>query len=344
MKKAGPTKVAVLGASGYTGEELVRLLLRHPDVELAAVTSRQYVGKTVAEVFPRTSSYSVAKTLQFSEPAPEKIAALAEIAFLALPHGVAVEFAGPLLQAGARVIDLSADFRIKDAAIYREFYGREHAAAGLLADAVYGLPEIYGDKISRARLVASPGCYPTSILLPLIPLLREKLIEPGEIIANSLSGVSGAGRKPEVDYLFVECNESMRPYGVPKHRHLAEIEQELSIAAAEAVTIQFTPHLLPVNRGILTTLYLRPAGTGIGDAFHAAYANAPFVRLLGDTTLPDTKNVVGTNVIEIGWRHDPRTGRVIVMSAEDNLVKGASGQAVQCFNLMCGYDETAGLL
>jgi N-acetyl-gamma-glutamyl-phosphate reductase len=344
MKKAGPTKVAVLGASGYTGEELVRLLLRHPDVELAAVTSRQYVGKTVAEVFPRTNSYSVAKALQFSEAAPEKIAALADIAFLALPHGVAVEFAGQLLQAGARVIDLSADFRIKDAAIYREFNGHEHAAAGLLADAVYGLPEIYGDKISSARLVACPGCYPTSILLPLIPLLREKLIEPGEIIANSLSGVSGAGRKAEVDYLFVECNESVRPYGVPKHRHLAEIEQELSIAAAEAVTIQFTPHLVPVNRGILTTLYLRPAGTGIGDAFHAAYGNAPFVRLLGDATLPDTKNVVGTNVIEIAWRHDPRTGRVIVMSAEDNLVKGASGQAIQCFNLMCGHAETAGLL
>ena len=344
MKKAGPTKVAVLGASGYTGEELVRLLLRHSDVELVAVTSRKYVGKTVAEVFPRTSSYSVAKALHFSEAAPEKIAGLAEIGFLALPHGVAVEFAGPLLQAGVRVIDLSADFRVKDAAIYREFYGHEHAAAGLLADAVYGLPEIYGAKISGARLVACPGCYPTSILLPLIPLLREKLIEPGEIIANSLSGVSGAGRKAEVDYLFVECNESVRPYGVPKHRHLAEIEQELSIAAETGVTIQFTPHLVPVNRGILTTLYLRPTGTGIGDAIHAAYGNAPFVRLLGDKALPDTKNVVGTNVIEIGWRHDPRTGRVIVMSAEDNLVKGASGQAIQCFNLMAGYEETAGLL
>jgi N-acetyl-gamma-glutamyl-phosphate reductase len=345
MKKAAPTKVAVLGASGYTGEELVRLLLRHPDVELAAVTSRQYVGKTVAEVFPRTSSYSVAKALQFSEAAPEKIAGLAEIAFLALPHGVAVEFAGPLLQAGARVIDLSADFRIKDAAIYREFYGHEHAAAGLLADAVYGLPEIYGDKISSARLVACPGCYPTSILLPLIPLLREKLIEPGEIIANSLSGVSGAGRKAEVDYLFVECNESVRPYGVPKHRHLAEIEQELSIAAETAVMIQFTPHLIPVNRGILTTLCLVPTNRqNIDAAFERAYAGAPFVRLLGERTLPDTKNVIGTNVIEIGWRNDPRTGRLIVMSAEDNLVKGASGQAIQCFNLMCGYEETAGLL
>jgi N-acetyl-gamma-glutamyl-phosphate reductase len=345
MKKAEPTKVAVLGASGYTGEELVRLLLRHPHTELVAVTSRQYLGKTVAEIFPRTASYSVAKTLPFTEAAPERLAGLAEIVFLALPHGVAVEFAGPLLQAGARVIDLSADFRIKDAATYREFYGHEHADPGLLADAVYGLPEIYGDKISGARLVACPGCYPTSILLPLIPLLREKLIEPGAIIANSLSGVSGAGRKAEVDYLFVECNESVRPYGVPKHRHLAEIEQELSIAAEQAVMIQFTPHLIPVNRGILTTLCLVPTNRqNIDAAFERAYADAPFVRLLGDKALPDTKNAVGTNVIEIGWRHDPRTGRLIVMSAEDNLVKGASGQAIQCFNLMCGHPETAGLL
>ena len=217
------------------------------------------------------------------------------------------------------MIDLSADFRIKDATVYREFYGHEHGAPDLLADAVYGLPEVYRDKIREARLVACPGCYPTSILLPLIPLLREKLIKPPSIIANSLSGVSGAGRKAELDYLFVECNESVRPYGVPKHRHLSEIEQELSVAAGTTVTIQFTPHLVPVNRGILTTVYLAK-------------------------TLPDTKNVVGSNFIEIAWRHDPRTGRLIVMSAEDNLVKGASGQAVQCFNVMCGYDETAGLL
>jgi N-acetyl-gamma-glutamyl-phosphate reductase len=344
VKTGESTKVAVLGASGYTGEELVRLLLRHPNAELTAVTSRQYAGKTLAEVFPRAALNSVARTLRFSEPAPEKLAEAAEVAFLALPHGVAVEFAGPLLQSGMRVIDLSADFRIKNPATYREFYGNEHGAADLLTDAVYGLAEIYREKISGARLVACPGCYPTSILLPLIPLLREKLIEPANIIANSLSGVSGAGRKAETDYLFVECNESVRPYGVPKHRHLAEIEQELSIAAGAAVTIQFTPHLIPVNRGILTTLYLTPTGSGIGDAFHNAYAAAPFVRLLGETALPDTKNVVGTNVIEIAWRHDPRTGRLIVMSAEDNLVKGASGQAVQCFNLMCGYEETAGLL
>lgn len=334
----------MLGASGYTGEELVRLLLRHPGAELTAVTSRQNAGRTLAEIFPRAGSYA-ARELRFTDPAPEKIAGLAEVAFLALPHGVAVDFAGLLLKAGIRVVDLSADFRIKNAATYREYYGHEHAAPGLLDEAVYGLAEIHRDKIAGARLVACPGCYPTSILLPLIPLLREKLIEPGNMIADSLSGVSGAGRKAELDYLFVECNESMRPYGVPKHRHLAEIEQELSTVAGTAVTIQFTPHLVPVNRGILTTLYLTPTNvSGIAGAFHRAYADVPFVRLLGERTLPDTKNVVGTNVIEIAWRHDPRTGRVIVMSAEDNLVKGASGQAIQCFNLMCGHEETAGLI
>jgi len=302
VKKVELTKVAVFGASGYTGEELVRLLLRHPQAELVAVTSRQYAGKTVAEIFPRTGSHAVAKTLRFTDAAPEKVGEEADVAFLALPHGIAVEFAAPLLKAGARVIDLSADFRIKDPPIYREFYAHEHAAPNLLKDAVYGLPEIYRDKISAARLGASPGCYPTSVLLPLIPLLREKLIEPSDIIANSMSGVSGAGRKAEVDYLFVECNENVRPYGVPKHRHLAEIEQELSIAAETAVTIQFTPHLIPVNRGILTTLYLRPTNAkGIDAAFDNTYANAPFVRLLGERTLPDTKNVVGSNVIEIAF-------------------------------------------
>lgn len=341
--------MAVVGASGYTGEELVRLLLRHPQADLVVATSRQFAGKSLAEVFPRTAHHSTAKTLKFTNAIPEMIAANAELVFLSLPHGVAVEFAAPLLDAGARVVDLSADFRIRNAATYREFYAHEHGAPDLLASAVYGLPEIYRDKIREARLVACPGCYPTSILLPTIPLLREKLIKPASIIANSLSGVSGAGRKAELDYLFVECNESVRPYGVPKHRHLAEIEQELSVAAAETVTIQFTPHLVPVNRGILTTLYFAPTDMGqdlkrIERAFRECYVNEPFVRLLDDKTLPDTKNVTGSNFIEIAWRHDPRTGRLIVMSAEDNLVKGASGQAIQCFNIMCGYEETAGLL
>ena len=351
-----PKKVAIVGASGYSGEELVRLLLNHPHVELTAVTSRQSAGQTVAQVFPKFASHPKSKTLRFSEPNAELLAKQAEIVFLALPHGVAAEFAVPLLKQGCQVIDLSADFRLRSAETYKEFYAHDHPAPELLARAVYGLPEIHGPQIRDAMLIASPGCYPTSILLPTIPLLRAKLIKPSGIIADSLSGVSGAGRKAELDYLFVECNESVRPYGVPKHRHLSEIEEQLTLAAGTPVTIQFTPHLIPVNRGILTTLYLAPethfataaeAATlheQITACYQAAYAHAPFVRLLEGRALPDTKNVTGTNVIEIAWRLDPRTGRLIVMSAEDNIVKGASGQAVQSLNLLCGFPETAGLV
>jgi N-acetyl-gamma-glutamyl-phosphate reductase len=341
-------KVAVIGASGYSGEELVRLLLNHPQVELVAVTSRQNAGQTLAHVFPKFASHPKSKTLRFSEPKADLLAKQADVVFLALPHGVAAEYAVPLLEAGCEVIDLSADFRLKSAEIYQDFYGHDHPAPDLLKKAVYGLPEIYREQIKKASLVASPGCYPTSILLPLIPLLRAGLVKPTGIIADSLSGVSGAGRKAEVDYLFCECNESVRPYGVPKHRHLSEIEEQLSLTAGSNVVIQFTPHLIPVNRGILTTLYLEPAGKLTDEKISACYAKAygqePFVRLLAGKALPDTKNVVGTNVIEIAWRLDPRTGRLIVMSAEDNLVKGASGQAVQSLNILCGFPETAGLV
>jgi N-acetyl-gamma-glutamyl-phosphate reductase len=349
-------KTAIVGASGYSGEDLVRLLLRHPHVELTAVTSRQYAGQTLAQVFPKFAHFPTAKTLRFIEPNPELLARQAQVAFLALPHGVAAELAAPLLDLGCRVIDLSADFRLRSAAVYQDFYGHPHPCPPLLSRAVYGLPEVYRSVIKSASLVASPGCYPTSILLPSIPLLRAGLIQPDEIIADSLSGVSGAGRKAELDYLFVECNESLRPYGLPKHRHLSEIEQELSLAASRPLVIQFTPHLVPVNRGILTTLYLRPAGPWRDDAqrtqfqeqvaacYGAAYADEPFVRVLEGKALPDTKNVVGTNLLELAWRLDPRSGRLIVMSAIDNLVKGAGGQAVQSFNLMGGFPETAGLL
>ena len=347
-------KVAIVGASGYSGEELVRLLLSHPEAELSAVTSRQYAGQTLAQIFPKFAHHPRAKGLRFSEPKAELLAKQAQIVFLALPHGVAAEFAIPLLQLGCQVIDLSADFRVKSAAVYKDFYAHDHPAPELLEQAVYGLPEVYRDEIKKASLIASPGCYPTSILLPTVPLLKAGLIKPTGIIADSLSGVSGAGRKAELDYLFVECNESVRPYGLPKHRHLSEIEQELSLAAGTPVTIQFTPHLIPVNRGILTTLYLTPVDSIAGDqqttinqlnaCYQAAYARESFVRLLEGKALPDTKNVVGTNVIEIAWRLDPRTGRLIVMSAEDNLVKGASGQAVQSMNIMCGFPETAGLV
>lgn len=352
---SAPVKVAIVGASGYSGEELVRLLLNHPHAELTAVTSRQYAGQTIAQIFPKFASHPKSKTIRFSEPNAELLAKQAQIVFLALPHGVAAEYAIPLLQLGCQVIDLSADFRLRNPEVYKEFYAHEHPAPELLQKAIYGLPEVYRDQIKEASLVASPGCYPTTILLPLIPLLKAKLIRSTGIIANSLSGVSGAGRKAEVDYLFVECNESARPYGLPKHRHLSEIEQELTFAAGEKVTIQFTPHLIPVNRGILTTLYTEPVdqfasadelkavGEKIAQCYEAAYASEPFVRLLEEKALPDTKNVVGTNVVEIAWRLDPRTGRLIIMSAEDNVVKGASGQAVQSMNILCGYPETAGL-
>jgi N-acetyl-gamma-glutamyl-phosphate reductase len=349
--------VAIVGASGYSGEELVRLLLSHPFVQLTAVTSRQYAGQTLAQIFPKFAHVPGARSLRFSEPRPELLAEQAQIVFLALPHGVAAEFAVPLLQAGCQVIDLSADFRVRNPEVYKDFYAHEHPAPEMLPSAVYGLPEVYRAQIREAMIVASPGCYPTSILLPLIPLLKAGLIRPDGIIADSLSGVSGAGRKAELDYLFVECNESVRPYGIPKHRHLSEIEQELTVAAGVPVTLQFTPHLIPVNRGILSTLYtmpreplngnaeaLRSFASKVESCYRAAYADEPFVRVLEGKALPDTKNVVGTNVIEFAWRLDPRTGRLIVMSAEDNLVKGASGQAVQSLNIMCGFPETAGLL
>src|ERR1700761_1414014 len=344
MKK----KVAIIGASGYSGEELVKLLLHHPEVELSAVTSRQSAGQTLAQVFPKFANLPGAKTLRFSEPKTEVLSKQADVVFLALPHGVAAEYAISLVQAGCIVIDLSADFRVKSADVYKEFYAHDHPAPEMLGKSVYGLPEVYREQIKKATLIASPGCYPTSVLLPAIPLLKAGLVKPAGIIADSLSGVSGAGRKAELDYLFVECNESVRPYGAPKHRHLSEIEQELSIAAGTPVVIQFTPHLIPVNRGILTTLYLAPAGNltaeTIAACYQKFYANEPFVRLLEGKSLPDTKNVVGTNVCEIAWRLDSRTGRLIVMSAEDNLTKGASGQAVQSLNILCGWPETAGLI
>jgi N-acetyl-gamma-glutamyl-phosphate reductase len=344
-------KVAIVGASGYAGEDLVRLLLGHPHAELTAVTSRQYAGQTLAQIFPKFSHYPAAKTLRFTEPNAELLAKQAQVVFLALPHGVAAEYAVPLLEKGATVIDLSADFRLKDPAVYQEFYAHEHPAPELLKRSVYGLAEIYREQIRKADFIACPGCYPTSILLPIIPLLRAKLIKPGNIIADSMSGVTGAGRKVEVDYLFAECNESVRPYGIPKHRHLSELEQEASVAAGVKVTMQFTPHLIPVNRGILTTLYLEPTepvsdelANKITRVYSEAYANDVFIRLLEGKALPDTKNVVGTNFFELAWRLDSRTDRLIVMSAEDNIVKGTSGQAIQCFNIMNGFPETAGLI
>jgi N-acetyl-gamma-glutamyl-phosphate reductase len=345
MKKQ---KVAIVGASGYSGEELVRLLARHPHVEIVALTSRQFVGQTLGKVYARFAG-TRAGDVEFIDSNAQEIAATeADVAFLALPHGLARDFAGPLLESGLRVIDLSADFRIKDAAVYAEHYGEPHGAPELLAESVYGMPELYREQIRSARLVASPGCYPTSVILPLVPLLRRGLLDPASITVVSMSGVSGAGRTVKPEFLFSECNESVRAYGIPKHRHLAEIEQELSSAAGQPVVINFTPHLIPVTRGISTTIYASPASAAAGEEIGAtladAYRDEPFVRLLADGQLPDTKNVTFTNFVDIAHRLDPRTGRCILLSAEDNLVKGASGQAIQSLNLMCGWEETAGLL
>ncbi|MEP2774782.1 MAG: N-acetyl-gamma-glutamyl-phosphate reductase [Luteolibacter sp.] len=340
-------KTAIVGASGYTGMELLRILLTHPAVELTAVTSRAEAGKRLDEVFPRFAKARSA-SLAFCEPDPDHIASTgAKVAFLALPHGVAAEIARALLERNIKVIDLSADFRLRSPEVYEEFYGHPHPAPDLLENAVYGLPEIRAAEIAAANLIASPGCYPTSIILPLLPLLRENLIDPSTIVANSMSGVSGAGRKADLSLIFCECNESARAYGVPKHRHLSEIEQELSLAAGETVTISFLPHLIPVNSGIVTTTTakLRDGVTPekVGQALESAYADASFVRLLGRGKPADTKLVTRTNFIDIGYETDPRTNRVILMSAEDNLGKGAGGQAVQSFNIMHGLDQSTGL-
>ena len=336
MKK---TKAAIVGASGYSGQELIRLLLRHPHVEITQFTSRQYAGKAVAEIFPRFRGQVNAA---FTEPDANRIDT--DAAFLALPHGVAAEFAPALVQKGIKVLDLSADFRLTSAAVYKEFYEHEHPAPQLLKQSVYGLPEIHREQIRSAKLVACPGCYPTSIILGVAPALKSGLAKSDGIIVNSLSGVSGAGRKVADEYLFTECNESARAYSVPKHRHLGEIEQELSSLAGTNVTISFTPHMIPLNRGILSTIYLSLAKKA-DDAlalYRDFYKGEAFVRVA--PSLPDTKNVEATNFCDISVRVDPRTNRLIVVSAIDNLTKGAAGQAVQCLNLVCGYDETTGLL
>ncbi len=338
-------KIAVVGASGYTGAELLRLLLMHPNAELCCVTSRQYAGQALSEIFPRYKS-AAGSELCFSQPEAEIIAATgAEVAFLALPHGVAAEYATALLELGIKVIDLSADFRLSDPAVYEEFYGAEHPAPELLKEAVYGFPEVRSEEIAAARLIASPGCYPTSVSLPLLPLLRENLIDPQSIVTCSMSGVSGAGKTGNVMFSYCEANESARAYSVPKHRHLSETEQELSIAAGEKVTMSFTPHLIPAHNGICSTTSAKMVGDveKVEAALTAAYGESYFVRLLGKGNPADTKNVTRTNHIDIGWDYDERTGRVLLLSAEDNLGKGAGGQAIQCFNIMFGLDETAGL-
>lgn len=340
-------KVGIVGASGYAGETLVRLLLRHPEVELAAVTSRTQVGKPLAQVIP--SVRGIDRGLVFTPSDPAALAG-GEIPlwFLALPHGAAAEFARALVQGGKRVIDLSADFRVSDVATYERYYGKHHAPE-LLPMARYVLPEITAPSWkTEAQIVASPGCYPTSILVPLVPLLRAGLVGRDHIVANSFSGVSGAGRKAEETYLYVERAESAKAYGLVKHRHLAEIEEQLALHTGAKTVIQFNPHLAPMRIGIATTITVPAAPKATIEAVYAcwkeAYGRAPFVQLLPSGETPDTAHVVGTNRVDMSAVHDPRTGNFILTSAEDNLVKGTAGQAIQAMNLWYGFPETAGLL
>jgi N-acetyl-gamma-glutamyl-phosphate reductase len=337
-------KIAIVGASGYTGLELIRLLDRHPQVEISCVTSEQSAGKRISDTFPtlRGRCDLVLEPLDASA-----ITAKSDLIFTALPHRAAMRVVPDFLAAGKKVVDLSADYRLHDAAVYGAWY-EPHLNPELLPEAVFGLPELRRDTIRQARLVANPGCYPTSVILGLKPLLDNGLIDSSSIIADSKSGTSGAGRSAKVDSLYCEVNDSFRAYGVGgTHRHTPEIEQELSELAGHAVTITFTPHLVPMDRGILSTIYATPTRAVTTEELVALYAdsyrNEPFVRPLPKGQFPSTAFMRGSNFCDIGVTLDSRTNRVIVVSAIDNLVKGASGQAIQNMNLICGFPETMGL-
>ena len=339
-------KVGVIGASGYSGELLVKLLLQHPHVELVAVTSRAHAGKPLAQVIPALRG--IDRGLSFVGSDVEALAASeVDLFFLALPHGAAADFAKVLVPAGKRVIDLSADFRISKLDTYERYYGQHHAPE-LLASARFVLPELTpATWKTEAKLAAAPGCYPTSVLVPLVPLLREKLVAREHLVVNSLSGVSGAGRKVDEQYLFVERAESAKAYGLVKHRHLAEIEEQLLLLTGVATTIQFNPHLVPMRRGIATTITvpaINPSVEALYAAWSAAYGKSVFVQILPTGETPDTAFVIGTNRIDLSATFDPRTKNFVITSAEDNLMKGASGQAVQIMNLWSGFPETAGLI
>ena len=338
-------RVAVFGASGYAGEELLRLLLRHPFAEIAAITSRKNAGEPVSTVFPRFTGLP----LNFVAPDEAMQKKDFDAAILALPHGLATEFAIPLLESGVKVFDISADFRLKSEAKYKEYYKVDHPAPELLAKAVYGQPEIYREQLKTADLVACAGCYPTSSILPSVPLLRAGLVSPKGVIVSSCSGVTGAGRKVDLPYIYPECNESIRAYAPTGHRHLPEIEQEMAFAAGvPEMAINFIPHLAPLNRGINSTIIMdaMPGCTleKITEVYEKAYGNEQFVRVLPPKRCADTKYVFMTNCCEIGYFLDAHTNKVIVTSCIDNLTKGASGQAIQCMNIRFGVDEAAGLL
>jgi N-acetyl-gamma-glutamyl-phosphate reductase len=339
-------KIGVLGASGYTGAELVRLLLRHPRAEIVLLTADRRAGKTMADVFPQFAPYAL-PVLTSVEEADWASLGL-DLAFCALPHGTTQKVIKDVMARASRtkVVDLSADFRLADPAAYARWYGHEHFAPELQRKAVYGLTEIYRDKIKAARLVANPGCYTSCAELALIPLLKAKAIDPDEIVIDAKSGMTGAGRAAKEEMLFSEVSEGIHAYGVGHHRHMAELDQEFSLAAGREVVVSFTPHLVPMNRGILSTIYVRGLKASPQD-LHAvllkSYAKEPFVHVLPFGTVPQTRHVRGSNMTFIGVVADRIAGRAIIGAALDNLTKGASGQAVQNMNLMLGFPETMGL-
>ena len=337
------TRVGIIGASGYTGAELARILCNHPDIRLTLATSRQYAGQPLARVYP---SLAGRVDIVCSDPAADGLADQADLFFTAVPHQTAMAVVPGLLLAGKKVVDLSADFRLRSSATYEQWYV-PHTAQEYLEEAIYGLPEIYRDTIKTARLVANPGCYPTSVILGLAPLLSNDLIDPHTLIVDSKSGASGAGRTAQTGTLFCEVTEGFKAYKVGEHRHTPEMEQEISSLCGQPVTISFTPHLLPMSRGILSTVYAslrdNPGEAAIRATYERFYGEEQFVRLGEPGILPGPQFVRGSNFCDINFKIDERTGRIIVLSTIDNLVKGAAGQAVQNMNLMCGFPENRGL-
>jgi N-acetyl-gamma-glutamyl-phosphate reductase len=337
-------KVGIVGASGYSGELLVKLLAGHPCVKLEVITSRKLAGTRAQKAIPGLYNCS----LTFIDSDAEKLSAIEDIDlwFLALPHGVAAEFAQPFIKKGKRVIDLSADFRLGCAQTYKDFYGVTHPDISLLNDAFYVIPEIQLDHTwKRAQLIACPGCYPTSILIPLIPLLRDQVICNEGIVIHSLSGISGAGKQATEAFSFCKRTESAVAYGIPKHRHLSEVEEQLSLAAGKPTVVQFNPHLVPMKRGIVTTITVQGQNLEtLYKSWERAYAHCPFIHILDSGTFPDSAHVIGSNALDMSAVYDIRTGNFVITSAEDNLMKGASGQAVQIMNLWLGFEETCGLV
>ena len=333
-------KIGIVGGTGYTGVELLRLLARHPQAELAAITSRKEAGTAVADMFP---SLRRAVSLKFSTPEDARLDRC-DVVFFATPHGVAMDMGPQLVKAGVRIIDLAADFRLKDSATFEKWYKMPHAAPDLLAESVYGLPEVNRDAIKRARVVGLPGCYPTSVQLGYKPALEAGLIDAGHLIADCKSGISGAGRKAEVGALLAEAADNFKAYAVSGHRHHPEIVQGLARMSDAPVGLTFTPHLTPMIRGIHSTLYARITGDAdFQQLYEKAYANEPFVDVMPAGSTPDTRSVRGANTCRLAIHRVGGGDTLMVLSVIDNLTKGASGQAVQVMNLMCGLDETAGL-